>query len=79
MRGAMKISTTNLGRARREVETHLPIVVGAATKLAMSGTTIDKGEHARIDAGLTPYHWKAHSGRVTELAKLMRAIMPPRP
>lgn len=75
--GDMKTSTANLGRARREVGARAPLVVGAALKLAMSGTCIDAGDHARIDAGLTEYHWKSHRGRVAQLAKILRALMAP--
>ena len=74
----MNMSTSNLGRARRVIDTHLPLVVGAALKLAMADPdTNSNPEHARIDAGLTEYHWKMHSSRVKHLAKTLRSILPP--
>ena len=72
----MNISTSSLGRAREQVDMHMPVVVGAALKLAIAGPTHSNREHARIDAGLTQYHWKLHSSRVIHLAETLRSILP---
>ncbi len=73
----MKTNTATLGRAREQVDTHVPIVVGAALKLAMAGPTDPDDTRARIDSCLTDYHWEMHSSRVKRLADTLRAILPP--
>jgi len=65
---------------REAVDLHLPIVAGAALKLAMTlmpeAQMPDRRRALRI-TGMSVYHWELHSSRVIALAKRLRPILPP--
>ena len=68
---------SDLSRARELVDLHLPLVCGAALKLAIDGVQDVSDERLRCHAGLTAYHWALHSSRVIRLAASLRSILPP--
>ena len=73
----MSASATEIRKVRELVEMHLPLVVGAALKLALAGDVNSNSEHRRIDAGMTVYHWKMHSIQVVGLAETLRLVLAP--
>ena len=64
-------------KVRELVDLHLPVVVGAALKLALSGGISGDEDNRRRASGLTAYHWQCHSSRVIRLAASLRSILPP--
>ncbi len=71
---------SDIRHLREAVDLHLPIVVGAAMKLALTlmpeAQMPDRKRALRI-TGLTVYHWELHSSRVIALAKRLRSVLPP--
>ena len=74
-------AVNDLRKVRELVDLHVPIVVGAALKLAMipDEHPAKGGEdhELRRASDLTVYHWELHSSRVLRLAESLRAILPP--
>ena len=68
---------SDLRKVRELVDLHLPLVCGAALKLALDGVKDVSDEKMRCHAGLTAYHWALHSSRIIHLANSLRQILPP--
>ena len=80
----MNTAATDIRKVRKVralIDLHVPIVVGAALKLAMipdehPAKGGDDNELRRA-SDLTVYHWELHSSRVLRLAESLRSILPP--